>query len=115
MKTQFLIAALFILISSTVSANGGKTEVTYEKVEFNYSEIAIENEPVLQIENWMTDDASWKSNLNTQVNEEVLEIESWMTNDAQWKLKVQETAANNNTLEIEAWMTNDEMWELARN
>jgi hypothetical protein len=69
-------------------------------------------EKSLEIENWMTDETYFGSNvLADQISmEESKEIENWMLENPYFEEPVI-TTESEPALEVEAWMTDDSIWE----
>ena len=71
----------FLLVLAFVAATGINAKV---ETELN---LAIEPDPVLNIEAWMSQDDYWTSNAvaNTQEVDGELDIEEWMFDNRYWK------------------------------
>lgn len=70
-------------------------------------------ESALGIESWMTDENNWysgDSGFDTVVEEKIV-LESWMTDEKNWNQGVDSNKADG-TLEVEPWMTLDEYWNV---
>lgn len=113
MKTrinQVAVAAIFTLLFI-----GGNS---YAKgTELIASSMKTIVEPALEMENWMTDDATWNKANTAYVFEEATEgslvLESWMTNENTWANFGVGNFENEveSSLVLESWMTNEEFWQ----
>jgi hypothetical protein len=125
----------FVLINLTVDAqdfwksileNASFNEIALAMVE-NHDEtssasndakalaafLEVENEEILELEDWMTNETFFNSNsiyLEIEV-EDALELENWMTEDSYFSNSafqiIEETEAE---LELEEWMLNNELF-----
>ncbi len=73
------------------------------------------NEPAMQLENWMIDDSVWNTESSYKFeteNEETLKLENWMISDANWEntRDVKVNTEKDNDLKLESWMTNPVVW-----
>ena len=126
------VVVSFVLISFTVSAQdfwkrlltnssfneiaiamvetSGKTEASALPAK-NKTEMFIfqnEAEPVLQLEDWMTN-TNFFNNITFQTEEETenpLELENWMLDENYFN----STENEEHALELEGWMTSDKFW-----
>ena len=85
-----------------------KSDYTTENFNFYFSE--NENEPNLELEEWMLDDNYFEiaGFEFTEESESVLEIEEWMLNENLFQ--VEDTSEE--SLELEAWMISDKVWKI---
>jgi len=127
------VVVSFVLISLTVSgqdfwkkllANSSFNEIALAMVEtpkvtetsdltsenFNFSLLETENDPTLELENWMLDTKKFSSVVFqiSQERDNALEIEEWMLNDGLFQVKEE----GENSLELETWMTSEKVWEI---
>jgi len=108
MKTTLkqLAAGTFIallLLAGNVKTNG--TEVIVSNLEIN--------EPALELESWMTNEAVWNTNSFytldfAQETEAALELEKWMTSQEYW---IFEKPVVEKELTLENWMIDSEIWK----
>ena len=127
------VVVSFVLISFTVSAqdfwkklltNSSFNEIAIAMVETsgksensklpmsdfggNFNTVE-EYDPMLELENWMTNENYFNSviwNFNTEM-ESPLELENWMTDENRFN-----SAENGDqSLELEDWMTSDKFWK----
>lgn len=127
------VVVSFVLISLTVSAqdfwkkllaNSSFNEIALAMVEtpkatetsenesetFNFSLLETENDPTLELENWMLDENNFASTVFefTQESDNELEIEEWMLNGDLFQVNEEVETS----LELEAWMTSEKVWEI---
>lgn len=84
MKKTFilLIGIVFFSLSGLVGQSSA-----HEKFSYNQLLIIQENDPGLEIEDWMVDGKIWNENKSISVVEEQdceLELESWMIQGSMW-------------------------------
>ncbi len=127
------VVVSFVLISFTVSgqdfwkkllANSSFNEIALAMVEiskeavksdyaaenFNFSFLENENEPNLELEEWMLDDNYFEITgfEFPEESESVLEIEEWMLNENLFQVE----EIGESSLELEAWMISDKVWKI---
>jgi hypothetical protein len=110
MKTTMkqLAAGTFIaliLLVGNVKAEGTETKASGRE--------AIET--TLQLEKWMTDEATWNVNaMNiSEINQETetdIQIENWMTSERTWNFNSNLVEDTEPAMEVESWMTNETTW-----
>jgi hypothetical protein len=70
------------------------------------TELAVESEASLSIEDWMTNENYW------MLDESSLSLEEWMTNDNYWNSNaVIVSEETENSLKVESWMTDEKIWK----
>ena len=80
-RTIIGMAALGIIGFTNINA-------TADNKSLVNAEIVMEQEEMLTIESWMTEESYWaaeKVTIDTVAVEEALGVESWMTNEDLWK------------------------------
>lgn len=116
MKTrinQVVAIAIFTLILF-----GGNS---YAKgTELIASSLKTIEEPAMEMESWMIDEAYWNKTNSAyffeEAFDEALNLEAWMFNESNWgkvDLNYAETEVEN-SLVLESWMTNENLWEKER-
>ena len=75
--------------------------------------LVVETEEALELEDWMTNEASFDvySQYFQMEQEEALEVETWMTDEStfgHWTFQFSEETESQ--LEVEDWMTSDKVW-----
>ncbi len=91
------IALAMVKTPKATETSGSTTE------NFNFSLLENENDPTLELENWMLDENNFGSTVFefAQESNNNLEIEEWML-----------TENVETSLELEPWMTSEKVWEI---
>jgi len=96
-----------LLLAGNIKAEAAKTKVTNQ----------VNMETTLQLENWMTDETVWNTNLmNTagfsQEPENEMAFENWMTDSDYWNFNNNFVEETETDLAFENWMINDANWKV---
>ena len=113
MKTrinQLVVVALFTLLMLGGNASAKGTELYVSSLE------NVE-EPVLLVEDWMTNTDYWNTSEAiidmSDVTEVSLELESWMTDENTWEVISPVISENEAecTMALEPWMVDENVWK----
>ena len=113
MKTTVKQLAAGTFITIILFVGNGKAEA--KEIKASGCEIM---ETVLQLEDWMIDEANWNTNTVNMVEfiqetEAELELEDWMANAELWNVYYSFVEEVESALELEDWMIGDGAWNMA--
>ena len=95
----------FFLLAGNVKSEGTEVKTSgFETIETS-----------LQLENWMTEEIEWNTNLVIMADfapetETYLDLESWMTSENTWSINNNFATESEVELELESWMTGETIW-----
>jgi len=98
--------ALLLLIVNVKAEGTEKTALINESIE-----------TTLRLENWMTDEIIWGTNIISfgelyQETETGMKLETWMTNSETWNFDFNYFEETETGMEFENWMINAETWNV---
>ena len=86
-----------------------KSETELSSAIISFSEMVLEAEPVMELENWMTKSETWNNNISCiDETEATLELEGWMFAR---EVMNEATEDKDEVLTIESWMTDSNLWK----
>lgn len=84
-------------------------ETVLNSAIISFSEMIRENEPEMELENWMTESETWNNSISCiDETEATLELEGWMFVR---EVMNEPTQDKDEVLNIESWMTDSNFWK----